>query len=343
MKKYFKILFFNLLLFFLLLVLGELVFRFVFPNYQLYQRTNPNQNKNRTFTLKLNNVHWPKEDKMLGWVCNSDSFLKFSNKIYNKLPIKYIINKDGFRNNFDFCQTSIVDSTRKVMLIGDSFIMSVYLSEDKTIASNIQNALGKDYKIINLGIPGYGIDQSILTYQKFNNLLQPDIVVLFYIDDDIVRILEAFRKAEGMNKPSYCINNDSLKLRIREDKSCLTSLFENSYLLNRFYRKYMHYYSIDLAKKMLEKIIYMTKNYNQKLIIVRCPVIEALINKNDFNFYSLSDFLKERNIENIELYYKMVNLPPSFLRTIYLVNDGHPSEIGAKYFADVISKAVLQK
>lgn len=93
----------------------------------------------------------------------------------------------------------------------------------KTIAYNLQKKLKESYRVINLGIPGYGIDQCLLSYEKYAKLLNPKIAVLFDIDNDIPGILEAFRKVEGMNKPSHDIINDSLQLRTNCNSSFSTN------------------------------------------------------------------------------------------------------------------------
>jgi len=334
--RYLKIIIVNIFVLISLLLIGELSIRLIRPNFWLYQRSNPNEFQDRAFDKNYTKVNWPRKDTDLGWVCMQDSLLKFSNKYYNQFPIVYYLNKDGFRNKKDFELQSIINNKTNLLLLGDSFIMSVYLNEDKTIAYNLQNRLKELYQIINLGIPGYGIDQSILAYDKYSKLVRPKIVILFYVDDDIPRILEAFRKIEGMNKPSYDIINDSLQFRINGKPAIVTNLFEHSYLLNRFYKKYMDYYSIELAEKVFHKLIIMIRAQKQKLIVIRCPVIESLLTQNRNEFYSFSDFFKKEKIDYYELYDKMIDMSEDYLKTLYLKNDGHPSEIGAKYFSEFI-------
>jgi len=196
----------------------------------------------------------------------------------------------------------------------------------------------QNFEIYNLGIPGYGIDQIILAYEKYFKKINPDIILLFYIDDDIPRILEAFRRMEGMNKPSFDIVNDMLKQRINNKKSFLTRIFENSYFLNRFYKKYMDYYSISLAMKLFDRLIDSTAREGQKLIVIRCPNLRPLLDENDFSFYSFSEYFKQREIDYYELYEVMKELPKDYLIRLYLEYDGHPSELGAEYLANEIIK-----
>ncbi len=98
----------------------------------------------------------------------------------------------------------------------------------------------------------------------------------------------------------------------------------------------MDYYSIELAEIIFRKLIVLTRAHNNKLIVIRCPAIEALLSHNRNNFYSFSDFFRKEKIDYYELYDKMINLPEDYLKTLYLRNDGHPSEIGAKYLSEFI-------
>ena len=334
--RYLKIILVNLLVLILLLIIGEFTIRIVRPNFQLYQRSNPNVYKDRAFDKNYTKVYWPRKDTDLGWVCKQDSLLKFYSKYYNQFRTRYNINKEGFRNKNDFEAKSNPNNKSNILLLGDSFIFSIYLDEYKTIAYNLQKRFTGLYNIINLGIPGFGIDQCVLSYEKYSKLIDPNIVVLVYIDDDIARNLEAFRKPEGMNKPSYDIINDSLQFRINNKSSIFTNIFEHSYLFNRFYKKYMDYYSIELAEKIFHKLIVTTRANRQKLIIIRLPIVETLLTHNRNDFYSFADFFKKEKIDYYEFYDKMISMPEDYLKTLYLKNDGHPSEIGAKYFSELI-------
>ena len=47
---------------------------------------------------------------------------------------------------------------------------------------------------------------------------RPQVVVLAFIDDDLDRATTAFRPVEGMNKPRFVVEGDSLRLQRPEDR-----------------------------------------------------------------------------------------------------------------------------
>lgn len=332
----------NLLVFILLLIISEIALRIFYPSLHNYLRTYPDQFQDRAFGRENTIVNWPEKDFDLGWVCKQDSLLKFSNKLYNSEPIIYKINKEGFRNRIDISNKDGLSNKKKIMLLGDSFIMSVYLSEDNSITFNLSNEVNPNYVLYNLGIPGYGIDQSLLAYEKYVKIIAPEIVILFYIDDDIPRVLEAYRKVEGMNKPSFDIANDNLKLRTNSNQGCSEKFFENSYLLNKFYKKYMQYYSIEITKKIFDRLMNQSSLNNHKLYIIRCPVLESFDNFRTNDFYSFKEYFIGKHQTYIELIDSMSNLQHDFIQSLYLEKDGHPSRRGAKYFAKVLSKIIFK-
>ena len=91
------------------------------------------------------------------------------------------------------------------MLLGDSFTFGAGVAAEENIANYLWRALGTDYEVMNLAIPGWGIDQMFLAYREFAQSFMPDIVVLAFIDEDVERVLEAYRHFEGVNKPSFAI------------------------------------------------------------------------------------------------------------------------------------------
>jgi hypothetical protein len=112
-----------------LFALGELYLRVRGDHW--YQRTYPGQHPDnpasRTYFL---------QHDVFGWTGN---------------PADPDVNAQGFRNAFDFSAVDVTSPTRRVMMLGDSFMF------------------------------GYG---------------------MAFIDDDVSRVLEAYRMWEGLNKPS---------------------------------------------------------------------------------------------------------------------------------------------
>lgn len=330
----------NIFILILLLIMGEISLRILNPNYQLYKRTYPNQCIDHAFNSNLVKVNWPRKDSVLGWVCKNGVNLYFSNPSLNDHEIIYKINKYGFRDIINFETQNLITTKKKVMFLGDSFIFGVYLKEEETIISRLEKNNGGHFSFYNFGIPGYGIDQMYLTFKLFRKIIKPDIIILFYIDNDIPRVSEAYRKIEGMNKPSFEIRNDTLILRKNDKPNLFETILQNSYLFNRFYKWYIDHESIKIVKRIISDLIISTKNNKEELIIIRCPVKEYFKNGTQIKRYSLSDYLKNKSIKYIELYNELNN--KYNYNSLYLRKDEHLSAYGALVISNILERLIFK-
>ena len=158
-----------------------------------YIRTSPGQYQNDT-----NAADYAQFDSVLGWTSKKDN------------PE---MNQQGFRDAKDFYRSdSGLDRTR-VLILGDSFMWGAGVGRDENVPNLLQTQLKDKYDVFNLSAPGWGIDQMYLAYQQYKDVLNPHIVILAFIDDDVDRVLEAYRRFEGYNKPSFAIKDGQLVLR----------------------------------------------------------------------------------------------------------------------------------
>ena len=270
-----KLIFINLLILVALLCISEVLIRVIGINYTLYKRTYPGQYTDRTPTERT----WHRKDPDLGWVCGRKEFLQFENPRYRDQKIDYRRNKQGFRCRKDFDALGQTSDKTRILMLGDSFLFGVFLSEDHTISTLLQKKLGPQYEVYNLGMPGWGLDQMYLCYKKYQQLIQPHIVIVFYIDIDVFRVFQAYRTGEGLNKPSFEIKDNKLVLRSKSPPGLGVRLLENSYLLNVFYRRYAKAASMDICKKIFDEFRRQISREDQKLVVIRFPLNEQLTRK----------------------------------------------------------------
>ncbi|HLP81775.1 MAG TPA: hypothetical protein VK141_07285 [Nitrosomonas sp.] len=199
----------------------------------------------------------------------------------------------------------------------------------------IQKEIGQNTDVFNMGIPGWGIDQMYLTYLKYNVRLRPNIVILFFIDDDIARVLESYRRAEGMNKPSFKVENSQLVLRIDDQPGMIENTLASSVLLNPIYRWILKMKSMKISSMILEKLYRETQENHQQLLIVRIPRFENYMipETNEWYRMDLSSFAGKERV--IDLYDDFKKMPPEKVHGLYL-HDGHFSQTGAELAAEKV-------
>jgi hypothetical protein len=85
------------------------------------------------------------------------------------------INNYGYRD-FDFGSKEA--GRKRILVLGDSFIMSNNLAPEETIPKLLEQGLGAGYEVFNMGVSGYGPDQSYLALLHQGLGFKPDAVVL---------------------------------------------------------------------------------------------------------------------------------------------------------------------
>lgn len=118
---------------------------------------------------------------------------KFSTKVDGRM-LGTIVNKEGFRANFEFTK-QVIDSIKRVtgkkvvMLVGDSFVEGCCAD---TMSNSFPDIVGRsdNYLVLNFGISGTDPVQYRLIAQKYIPLLKPDIfVTCFYFGNDIFTLV----------------------------------------------------------------------------------------------------------------------------------------------------------
>ncbi len=110
------------------------------------------------------------------------------------------INSDGFRD------TNYVQIGNKtiIMSIGDSMTAAVQVPLEKTFTKLLQQKLGTDYFVMNLGVPGYNPSQYYILLEQMFLKYDPDVVLLnFFIGNDFIPSKKDFRK----NKCEFTVIN----------------------------------------------------------------------------------------------------------------------------------------
>ncbi len=83
------------------------------------------------------------------------------------------INKQGFRER----EFPPKGPKKRLLVVGDSFVMGNNVKPDETLPSQLQKRL-PEWEVFNLGVLGYGPDQELLRLRQDGLPLQPDAVLL---------------------------------------------------------------------------------------------------------------------------------------------------------------------
>ncbi len=197
-------------------------------------------------------------DPVLGWVSSRES---------------KEINAQGFRDVDEYTAPDPARADRRLMVLGDSFLWGVGVLRRESIPGRLDTAL-PEVDVFNLATPGWGIDQMYLAFQQYVPVLDPHIVLLGFIDNDIARVLEAHRPWEGLSKPVLTMEKGHL---VRRTSSSPLEIWRNriaakSVLLSRSLRQLsLTYEARPLVRQIFRELLRDAEANGRRLVVVHLP------------------------------------------------------------------------
>ncbi len=128
-------------------------------------------------------------------LCEYDASLGWKNKAnyarWRKPPdalldrVRYAHNSKGLRDDEYPYQKPA--NTYRILVLGDSFTYGFGVEQTETMAEVLERLLKEqgDFEVVNMGVAGYGVGQEMLYYEMEGYKYQPDLVILFFFENDI--------------------------------------------------------------------------------------------------------------------------------------------------------------
>lgn len=128
-------------------------------------------------------------------------------------PNAPLINAQGFRAPFDFPPNQ---DCKGIAFAGGSFTYGVEVGYQETFASLIQAGVPGSCAY-NMGVPGFGLDQTWLTVRTQALPLRPRLVVVTFISEDFTFSEEAYNPGFGV-RPVFKLAEGRLVPQTSEDR-----------------------------------------------------------------------------------------------------------------------------
>lgn len=126
-------------------------------------------------------------DSALGWVQRPNS--SSENGLYHA-------NRDGVRKALSTDSTTTGEHRLRVVLLGDSYTHGDEVPFEQTWGAYLEQKLagaGIQAEVINLGVPGYGMDQALLRWKHSGAAWSPDLVIFGFQPENVKRNLNLAR------------------------------------------------------------------------------------------------------------------------------------------------------
>jgi hypothetical protein len=319
----------NCLVLAILLLVSEGLYRAFHPDQELYERSFPEPSRSGE------RDPWARPDNDLGWVATGTDLDTFS-KPTAHWTLR--VNRQGFRSELDYEQPPPRQG-RRILMLGDSFVFGVYIEQPDTLPARLEAQLGDGAQVFNLAIPGWGIDQMYLAYEKFTRAIDPEVVVLVYINDDIPRVFESRRTAD---KPSFKLVDGELTAREHDRPGWMDWLAARSHIANHAYSRIIRPYESErLTKAIIRRIAAAAHDRHQRFVVVRYPdKSEEFESVKEWDS-DLRDFFADEHITHLDPLAEMQSLSAAERDALYLDFDEHPAGPGNAFVARYIAAHAL--
>jgi hypothetical protein len=104
----------------------------------------------------------------------------------------YFTSTEGFRSATAGVSYAARPSEQSVVIVGDSFTFGLEVPFAETWGAVLDEALGNNVAVLNLGVDGYGVDQAVLRYERDGRPLKPSVAILGFIWHDLLRTLTVY-------------------------------------------------------------------------------------------------------------------------------------------------------
>jgi len=140
-------------------------------------------------------------DAYLGWGYLPNTSEKYYTSDYY---VDYSINSKGFRDKEISIDKPLGEF--RIVALGESTVFGEGINYGKRFTEIIQNSLD-NVEVINMGVWGFGADQSLLLLEKEGFKFKPDAVILFVIQDFFERC-KMYQRSMLCIKPRFVLNDN---------------------------------------------------------------------------------------------------------------------------------------
>ncbi len=242
------------------------------------------------------------------------------------------INSSGFRDD-----DNQPTQKAKIALLGDSVPFGIALSQEETPSAKLQELVGEDYKVINFGVPGYGLEEITRYLEVKSPVYKPDRIVYVLNLNDFSRRNTIY---EGADNGLYRIyDRPFFKLPFFIRKAFYRYIKEGKMSSVKWYR-WLYEGNKNRLQPLLLQMAQFSKARGGEFSILLFP--PAVGYENDS--FALQDVFDE-----ISAYCRENDIPvfapvAAFSQNVYGLQDNtdHCTPKGCELMAEVIFKEILQ-
>lgn len=179
----------------LALAIAELVLRWVGVGQVRFSE------KPRMGWVNVPENSWVEYHPVLGWYSQKNKTALLDSQNFQQVIVH--TNSAGFRGAREYAVPK-PSGVFRVAAIGDSFVFGFGVQDPETYSALLESQ-SQSREVLNLGVPGYGIDQIYLSYREVARKYRPDLVLVGIFPEDFWRCTRSFADS-GHVKPYFTLS-----------------------------------------------------------------------------------------------------------------------------------------
>ncbi len=155
-------------------------------------------------------------DPQIGYRLRPNARTRF---VTSEFDAHIAINAQGVRDDRDIGPKA--PNERRVVVLGDSLVLSVQVDRQQTFCSLLEERLNRGdgpytYRVINAGVQGYGPVEELLFFREVVRHFQPDLVVeTIFVGNDAEEAVASAPRLRGDARATAEVVSESLRTRLR--------------------------------------------------------------------------------------------------------------------------------
>jgi hypothetical protein len=130
----------------------------------------------------------------------------------------YVSSREGIRSARPDIAYADDPAPNLVAAVGDSYTFGLEVRFEQSWAAQLEVLLGPDFRLLNFGVDGYGVDQAYLRYQRDVRPWRPALALFGFIEHDLTRSMVVYPFVSfpewgfPFSKPRFALNGGGLEL-----------------------------------------------------------------------------------------------------------------------------------
>ena len=189
------------------------------------------------------------------------------------------IGEHGTRNNRN---PPLPRERPTILAVGDSFTFGDQVNDSDSWPAVLERLL--DRRVVNAGVPGFGLDQAVLRAEQLTQVYSPDTIVVSFIPHDVLRCQMSYWS--GHPKPYFDINDTELTLHPAPERpglgqGALKRILSLSMTMDLLFPRFLHWEGPesvtvhargrDVACRLMDRLRTFAGAHNIRIIVLAQP------------------------------------------------------------------------